>query len=278
MGTPLSSFVKKSRQPGRIELRVQGATATILLDNQAVQNAINEAMMEEWENALDRIEGNGSIRCIVLTGAGDAAFCSGGDLGYFATLKDSRQVWRMVTRMQKILRRLYLGAKVAIAAVNGAAVGGGCEILTACHLRMAAASATFSFRQARNGIVCGWGGTHRLMNQLGGQKALELLLTSRIISAEEALQMGLIGRVAPAGKVLSAALETADEISRVPPDAVTTFLDLQRNYSRVSVKEFQERENEAFQKLWFQPTFLRKAHSCYLQDRWCLQKILASYR
>ena len=263
MACPLSSSVKKSKPTGHIELRIQRATAILLFNNLAVHNAINGEMIGQWEKALDRIEENGSVRCVVLTGAGDAAFCSGGDLGYFASLGIAGEVLRMITRMQEILRRLYLGSKVVIAAVNGAAVGGGCEILTASHLRLAAASATFSFRQARNGIVCGWGGTRRLMNQLGGQRALELLLTSRTISAEEAWRIGLIGRIVPAGELLSAALKTAEEISRVPPEAPAAFLDLKRNYCRVSPEEFQTMENEAFQKLWFQPAF---------------QKILASYR
>ena len=125
-----------------LTFQIENKTALISLNRPQVHNVVNEEMMEEFESVLKKIEKNKEIYCIILTGTGKESFCAGGDLKYFATLKTREVGKEMSMRMQNILNRLWNGNKPVIAAINGQALGGGCEILTACHFRIAASNAT----------------------------------------------------------------------------------------------------------------------------------------
>ena len=151
---------------GTVLCSIEDHWALITLNRPEVHNAIDDQAMAELEEVLDFIEGNPDLKAIIITGAGHKTFCAGGDIRYFATLNTREACVAMSQRMQAILTRLYKGERPVIAAVNGQALGGGCEILTATHIRYCVPTARFAFRQAPNGIITGWGGGERFLSQV----------------------------------------------------------------------------------------------------------------
>jgi enoyl-CoA hydratase/carnithine racemase len=144
-----------------------------------------------------------------------------------------------------------------IAAVNGDAVGGGCEIITACDLRIALSSVRFHFAQVKVGLTTGWGGTGRLVSLIGQSRAMELLLTGRTFAAQEALDMGLLHRLVPAGEsVLEAALAWADELTQLPREALAATKQLVYASGRLTFLESSQLEQTGFTRLWAAPDHL----------------------
>jgi len=229
--------------------------AVIWFNRPKVHNAVNDVVMDRLEEIQENLGKRPEIRVVILTGTGDESFCSGGDIKYFATLKTRDDALAMSHRMQAILGKLRFGNQVVIAAANGKALGGGCEILTACHYRIAAEHAKFSFRQAANGIVTGWGGGVRLFNQIARSDALRLLTTSAIFNTQEALAIRFINRVVPSGKALEAALDLAGEINKNSQSAVQSFLDVLREVEKGDIKAAAEFETAQFGDLWTSDDF-----------------------
>lgn len=231
--------------------------ALIRFNRPRVHNAVDDAMMAALEETLHKIQGMAYVRCIVLTGTGEQSFCSGGDLRYFDSLKSREQGKAMSLRMQSILTRLYDGKHPVIAAINGDAYGGGCEILTACHLRVAVKDASFAFRQAVNGVTTGWGGGVRALQLLGRGAAMHLLLTSEKIDAEEAHRIGLVDYVVPRGELMMRCLALAEMIAANSNKAVTSFLDIARCLERRGESAAISRETELFADCWVGEDFRR---------------------
>jgi len=233
-----------------LDFEIQENSAILRLNRPEVHNSVNEEMMAALERQLDGIEANPGIRAIILTGAGSETFSSGGDIRYFATLKSRESCLEMSYRMQVILQRLKYGKRVVIAAINGQALGGGCEMITACHIRVAASHAEFSFRQAPNGIITGWGGGKRLIRLVGKTRALRLFLAGEKINAEEALRIGLIDQVVAAEELLPAALNLAALINRNSRAAIEGFLELAALSETADWETVRRFETEKFADLW----------------------------
>lgn len=232
-----------------VEFELRDRVGILRLNRPAVHHAVDEAVMSGLETVLDDLERRPEIRSLILTAAGTETFCAGGDLGYFATLTSREAGLAMSRRMQTLLDRFDSRRFFTIAAVNGRALGGGCEILTACHFRIAAANASFSYRQAPNGVITGWGGGARLFRLVGRPQALRLLLTAERIDAAEALRIGLVDRVVPAAELLEEALKLAGSVAQQPADAVRAFLELASRFSDGD-REAVIREAESFADLW----------------------------
>jgi enoyl-CoA hydratase len=164
-------------------------------------NALNATVFSELEGAIGRIESDAAIRGVILTGAGAKAFVAGADIGEIGGQGPLDGKARAL-RGQRIFRRLERCGKPVIAAVNGFALGGGCELAMACHLRVAAENAKFGQPEVKLGIGPGYGGTVRLPRLVGQGRALELLLTGAMIDAQEAWRIGLVNRVVPAGRLI----------------------------------------------------------------------------
>jgi len=137
---------------------------------------------------------------------------------------------KLSRQMKRILDRMENGQYFVIAAVNGQALGGGCEILTACHYRIATENVTFSFRQAANGVITEWGGGVRLIQQIGRSCAMELLLTSRTLTAAETYQIGLVEQVVPAEQLMTTAMKLVQQITSNPAPVIQAFLQLFQTY------------------------------------------------
>lgn len=172
----------------------------------------------------------------------------------------------MSRRVQALLDRLWSGKKVVIAAINGQALGGGCEILTACHFRIASSTANFAYLQAANGLITGWGGGAWLFHLVGRSQALRLLLTSERIDAAEALRIGLIDSVAQPEQLHAAVFDLAQRISRHPPDVITAILELATLHYKGEVDRAVECETELFADRWTSDEF-RRALADYQKNR-----------
>ncbi len=193
-------------------------------------NALNTATFSDLkqffgEDAPKRTD----IKGIILTGAGEKAFVAGADITEFLKL-DVASASQLSKRGQDIFLLIERFAKPVIAAVNGFALGGGCELAMACHLRIAGERAKFGQPEVNLGIIPGYGGSQRLIQYIGKTKALELLLTSDMLNAEEALRLGLVNHVVPAGQEVAKATEILEKIATKGPFAVQKVIEAVNAY------------------------------------------------
>ncbi len=168
--------------------------AFVTLNRPAKLNALDSTTVSELEQAFAEIEGDTALRGVVLTGAGERAFAAGADLEELSRLA-AHEGRAFAERGQRLLDRIEQLGKPVIAAVNGYALGGGCELALACHLRIASDNAVFGLPEVMLGLICGHGGTQRLPRLVGRGRALELLLTGGRFDATEALRIGLVNKV-----------------------------------------------------------------------------------
>ncbi|MCS6916662.1 MAG: enoyl-CoA hydratase-related protein [Chitinophagales bacterium] len=164
-------------------------------------NALNQQVFQELDELLDTAERDESVRGLILTGAGNKAFVAGADISEFAGYT-SQQAEAMSRNGHRVFDRIERLSLPVIAAVNGFALGGGCELAMACHLRIASESARFGQPEINLGIIPGYGGTQRLPALVGKARALELLLTADMISAQQALEYGLVNHVVPSEELI----------------------------------------------------------------------------
>ena len=190
----------------------------ITLNRPSALNALNSALVAELDALLDRLARDGGLHALVLTGAGNRAFAAGADIsemsGYSAI-----QAETFARRGQRSLGRFEALPFPTIAAVNGFALGGGCELALCCDLILAGANAVFGQPEVNLGVIPGFGGTQRLLRRVGRQRALELMMTGRNVKAEEAVRIGLALEVVEED-VVSAALKLGARIAAKGPTAV----------------------------------------------------------
>ncbi|MCL1816974.1 MAG: enoyl-CoA hydratase-related protein [Clostridiales bacterium] len=182
-----------------------------------VRNALNTECWEEIGRFVDQINMDQEVKLAIITGAGEKAFVAGADI---SAIKQRTMVDALTGIGQNVLRRLAACEKPVIAAVNGLAFGGGCELAMACDIRIASENAKFGLPELGLGIIPGAGGTQRLAKLVGLGRAKEMILTGRAITAQEALQMGLVTKVTPPGELMAAVGETAKAILAKGPLAV----------------------------------------------------------
>jgi enoyl-CoA hydratase/carnithine racemase len=192
-----------------------GAIAIITL-NRPPANAINRTLMEEMNRALTELERDETARSLIVTGSGDRIFCGGADLGEGFSGDDLE---RFIEFGQGVLNRIEQFPKPVIAALNGHATGGGCELAMACHLRIMKESARLGQTESNLGIIPGFGGSQRLPRLIGRTRALEYLLLGTQIPAPQALAMGLVNRLSREGETLNDAKALAAELAERAPIA-----------------------------------------------------------
>ncbi|MFJ7747199.1 enoyl-CoA hydratase/isomerase family protein [Peribacillus sp. NPDC097295] len=168
---------------------------TVSFNRPEKRNAVNFLLMEELETVLSNAAGDDEVKVLVLTGEGSQAFCSGGDLSEFQNLYTEEEAYTMLSRMGEILYRLATFPKPTIAILNGSAIGGGCEIATACDFRLARRGIKIGFVQGTLGITTGWGAASLLLEKLPVQNAMKLLLDAKIHSSENAKEIGFIDEI-----------------------------------------------------------------------------------
>lgn len=199
-------------------VRVEGAVALLTVNRPDKLNALNAKTFEELGRALDALEADPAVRAVVVTGAGEKAFVAGADISELAGL-DAAGGKAVALSGQAVFARFERFPKPVVAAVNGFALGGGCEFAMACHIRLASTSAQFGQPEVNLGLTPGYGGTQRLVRLVGRGPALELLLTGNRIGAERARELGLVTAVHPPEALLPAALELAAALAAKAPVA-----------------------------------------------------------
>ncbi len=186
--------------------------------NRPPANSINLATLNEIESVLDEVENDRDVRVLVITGAGEKGFSAGFDVA------DAANSHITGPKGQELWTRIDHFSKPVIAAVNGYAFGGGCELVMACTFSVMAESAKIGLTELNLGIIPGWGGTQRMPRILGKSKALELILFSRRLTAQEALDIGLVNRVSKQGELMNDVMEMAEFLVKRPPLAVQAVL------------------------------------------------------
>lgn len=231
-----------------IETETYRRTLRATLNRPEKRNAVNFQVMEELEHLLERLEGDESLRAFILEGSGDI-FISGGDLREFHTLKTAGEARPMAERMHRILLRLEHLPCWTIASVNGAAYGGGCEIMLAFDFRIASRKAAFGFTQGKFYLPPGWGGLTRLVEQVGRPAALRWLAECAVVEVPEALESGLIERAVPREELRQAGWAWSGELTRNDRDYINALKKGGRNADPGRRERLRE-ELEAFGRFW----------------------------
>ncbi len=195
-----------------ILFEIQDGIATIAFNRPKALNALNGDLLSEFEDALETIGGDESIRVLILTGAGEKAFVAGADISELATF-DALQGKSFSGKGQQVIGKLQDLAIPVIGAINGFALGGGSEIALACDFVYAADTAKFGLPEINLGIIPGFGGTQRLPSVVGPALAKEMIFTGKMISAEEAREAGMVNRVCSADALMDEVRETAQTIA-----------------------------------------------------------------
>ena len=201
-----------------ITYEVEGQIGIITINRPKALNALNSAVLDELDKTLDAVDQE-AIRCLILTGAGEKSFVAGADIGEMSTLTKAEGE-AFGKKGNDVFRKLETFPIPVIAAVNGFALGGGCEISMSCDIRICSDNAVFGQPEVGLGITPGFGGTQRLARIVGTGKAKEMIYGARNIKAEEAYRIGLVNNVYPAEELMPAAKKLASTIARNAPIAV----------------------------------------------------------
>jgi enoyl-CoA hydratase len=201
-----------------VDVRKAGALAWVTITREAKLNALNAQVVDDLETAFTDLHSDDSIRAVVITGQGEKSFVAGADISQFPELSPDEAL-AFSKRGQSVFNLIEATPKPVMAAVNGFALGGGCELALACHLRYAADTASFGQPEVKLGVIAGYGGTQRLPRLIGNGRALDLLLSGRMIKAQEALEMGLVNGVFPAADLLAEVEKIAGVLLQQGPQA-----------------------------------------------------------
>lgn len=193
---------------------------TITINRTDKLNALNKTMMAELEEALINVEQDDSVKAAIITGSGQKAFVAGADISEFTGLTNEEGM-DLARRGQNVFFKIENATKPIIAAINGFALGGGCELAMACHFRIASENAQFGQPEVNLGLIPGYGGTQRLPQLIGKGRALELLLTGNLINAETALRYGLVNHVVKQEELLDKAKTILQTILTKAPLAIS---------------------------------------------------------
>ena len=205
---------------GRVAMSVDAGIATLILDRPAKLNALDPGMLAELERHLDAIDHDPDVRCAIVTGAGERAFCVGADIDAWSAL-DPLDMWRIWVRDgHRVMQRLADLRQPTIAAINGFAFGGGLELALATDMRIAAGSATLGMPEVTIGTLPGWAGTRRLREAIGTPRAKQLIFSGERLDAATAERWGLVNEVTPLPELLTRARTLAERIAGNAPVAV----------------------------------------------------------
>ena len=212
-------------------------------------NAMNREVLIEFINGLKKIQSKKDIRVIIITGSGEKAFIAGADIKLMQKM-NREEALEFANLGQELANLIEKSAKPVIAAVNGYALGGGCEIALSCHLRIASDNAIFAQPEVKIGLLPGWGGTQRLPRIIGRGLANEIILTGRNVTAKKALDIGLVNKVVPQEELMNACLDIANMILKNSPNAIAESIKLIRLAAGAKLKKGLSKEAKSFSELF----------------------------
>lgn len=224
---------------------IKNRVATVTINRPDKLNALNATTKDELRSAFTQIKADASVDVVILTGAGEKAFVAGTDIGELTTL-NSESGKEFATKGQEVFDLIENLGKPVIAAVNGYALGGGCEIALACHIRIAAENAKFGQPEVNLGIIPGYGGTQRLARLVGRGRAMEMILTGNPIDAQEALRIGLVNKVVLQAELMNTALAIAQAIASKGQIAVRMALKAVNMTQETTLSDGQQLEASLF--------------------------------
>jgi enoyl-CoA hydratase len=250
---------------GCILYQVENGIASITINRPDKLNALNRQTLTEIDQAVRAAQADKAVSGIIITGAGEKAFAAGADISEFASFSIDKGT-DLSARGHAIFNNIENSPKPVIAAVNGFALGGGCELAMACHMRLASANARFGQPEVNLGLIPGYAGTQRLVQLVGKGKALELLLTADAIKADEAHRLGLVNHVVEnVAELLPKAIELLQKIATKGPNAVAHCIALVNDYFDKEEDGFQN-EIETFGSLFQTPEF-KEGTAAFLEKR-----------
>lgn len=244
---------------------INNGICLITINRPDKMNALNRTVIGELGEALETVYTNPAIKAAILTGAGAKAFVAGADISEFNEL-DSTGGAALAKRGQELVfSKIENCPKPIVAAVNGFALGGGCELAMACHFRLASDNAKFGQPEVNLGLIPGYGGTQRLTQLVGKGKAMELMLSGNMIAAAEACQLGLVNQVTPAEELLPKTTELLQTIISKAPLALKSVIELV-NIAAVGEADGLEKEIKAFGAL-FDTSDAKEGAAAFMEKR-----------
>lgn len=239
--------------------------AIVRLNRPEKLNSLTGEMIVSLSDLFRGFASDSSLRAVILTGTGEKAFCVGTDISEL-DVSDTNEALKISQRGQTLCNLIEQCPVPVIAALNGLAVGGGCEVALACHIRLATANTRFSLPETRLGIIPGYGGTQRMLREVGRSRALEIMLGGREVSAANAERLGLINRVVDAADLLTEAESLARDIARLAPLAIRACLESVRVGSELPLAEGLAVETRLFAEL-FATADMREGTRAFLEKR-----------
>ncbi len=237
---------------------------TITINRPDKLNALNQQVMTDLDEVLHEVETSADIKAVIITGSGAKSFVAGADISEFVGLNNGEGM-DLARRGQEIFFKVENCSKPVIAAVNGFALGGGCELAMACHFRIASDNAKFGQPEVNLGLIPGYGGTQRLVRFIGKGRALELLMTANTIDAQTALQYGLVNAVTAQGEVVNKARSILEVIITKAPIAISRCI-MAANAVDSSTRNGYDLEIEAFGDC-FETEDMKEGTSAFLEKR-----------
>ncbi len=248
-----------------IDHQQQDGVAIVRLNRPEKLNSLTGEMIVSLSDLFRSFASDSSLRAVILTGTGEKAFCVGTDIAELAE-GDQAEALNVSQRGQTLCDLIEQCPVPVIAALNGLAVGGGCELALACHIRLGTANVRFSLPETRLGILPGYGGTQRLPREVGRSRALEIMLSGREVSAADAERLGLINRVVDAAELLAEAQSLAQDIARLAPLAIRACLESVRVGLELPLDQGLEVETRLFAEL-FATSDKREGTRAFLEKR-----------
>ena len=238
---------------------------TVTINRPDKLNALNRIVIEELSDAINEIYYNPEIKAAIITGSGLKAFVAGADISEFLSLDGKGGKALAEKGQQNVFDKIENSPKPIIAAVNGFALGGGCELAMACHFRLASDNAKFGQPEVNLGLIPGYGGTQRLTQLIGKGKAMELTMTGNMIDANEALRLGLANHISSQENLLAEAKKILQTITSKAPLAIAEAISL-INHAAYGKADGLEKEMEAFGKL-FDTADAKEGANAFLDKR-----------
>lgn len=255
--SPLAEVVTQERR---------GSALVLTINRPQAGNSMSAEVSQAFLDILDGIEGDTTLRAIIVTGAGDRFFCTGGDVKRYALIETKDQLRDMMRLASTVFKRFEALPVPVIAAINGYAIGGGVELLLGADIRVAAAHAEIGLPQIRLGIITAWGGYERLVRDVGYSRAMEIVMMGERVSAAEAKRLGLINAVAEDGDAVGAALEMAAKFDKAAPMALAGAKRVLLGAATLPPEEAEELAIETVVELWFTDDH-REAEKAFAEKR-----------
>jgi enoyl-CoA hydratase len=228
-------------------------------------NALNKDVIEDLGQLMDDVYSNNDIKSVILTGAGEKAFVAGADISEFISLSNTQGASLAKKGQDSVFNKIENCPKPVIAAVNGFALGGGCELAMSCHFRVASENAKFGQPEVNLGLIPGYGGTQRLTQLIGKGKAMELMMTGDMIGADEAKALGLVNHAYPLAELLPKATEILQKINSKAPLAISKIIACVNEAAKADIKGF-DNEISRFGEC-FETEDMREGTGAFLEKR-----------